>query len=73
MKFNLKNCPDSEWKKGFEKILKRRRKQLEKWKPTTNRGQGIKDELLILINDLLGEDTRLLCLASLIPKEILGE
>lgn len=72
MKYNLKNPiwekKPQEAKEGFRKYLLRRQKQLQKWKPSTDRAQGIRDELLILINAILGEDTHMLCMASLIPK-----
>lgn len=74
IKYNLKNPlwekKPQEAKEGFRKYLLRRQKQLLKWKPSTDRGQGIRDELLILINAILGEDTHLLCMASLIPKDM---
>lgn len=72
VKYNMKNPlwekDPQKAKEGFCKYLERRRKQLLKWRPSTDRGQGIRDELLILINAILGEDIHLLCMASLVPK-----
>ena len=73
IKYNMKNPL---WEKDpqkakieFCKYLERRRKQLLKWKTSSDRAQGIRDELLILISAILGEDTHLLCIASLIPND----
>jgi hypothetical protein len=33
VRFTLKNCPDSEWKKGFEKELRRRIALVRKYEP----------------------------------------
>jgi hypothetical protein len=73
IKYNLKNpLWQTNPQKAHEelcKYLERRRKQLSKWQPSSDRGQGIRDELLILVEALLGYDPHLLCIASLIPKE----
>jgi hypothetical protein len=33
MRFTVKNCPDSEWKRGFEKELRKRIDLVKKFKP----------------------------------------
>jgi hypothetical protein len=73
MKYDMKNplweTNPQKAKNELCKYLERRRKQLLKWEPSNDRAQGIRDELLILVNALLGNDTHLLCIASLIPSE----